>query len=1605
MMFQARSLSSALHRGVKAHRGVSMSVVEVWLTPSTQRSSCWTFLAAGGQAETNNGGYGYRTQVFPQSKRSAGFNMAVVYRKFSADTWKLWDKTGKNDVVSTVETALHCKDPSLAIGLLEDVNRALYEVVWAVVQGHLKKEQAKPVLLQFIALHPDMCSQVVEVLAMVELEITSYEGFSKMRDGLIKLMQILGLERMYRERLELETLSDVGIVKNKKLFHTKQIKVRTKMFYKEQKFNLLHEDCLYRPNVIHVSLVSATNSRSSTFYMRTASIVQMLFTCLWFQLQTAEVQLATRELHLSSKCYFRVSGFSYKQQKFNLLREECEGYAKLVTELNQSLDHNITPQTMITVIRSLIGCFNLDPNRVLDLILEAMECRPAEHNFYTSLLKLFPCQSVTLTELFRFRMMACTTLAMQKPVFTSMALLVQAGVLSLEETYAWLTPHDSKLLEESRLAEEAAHEYARKANVISTKDKDKEKEKKEEKEDHKDRDLFLDHKPNNNLKIPFSVALLEIGDWQHFEELSSRFPDYYLTSFPTVSNALAKLCHVSLEPCYRSLYSLPVRAGGRPVPPLHNPYALPTCHSPDEVAHTLLPIVCFFGPHIARHPSLMVKLLRVARCVFTKMVSYGLSSSDFLLLCCAWEISFQNSRKDLGWRFGLTVKILSILLPLNLFLHFNLPALVVFYSLPSSLSLAPSFSLSRSLSQPFSLPLSAFLAPSLSLSRSLLILHLPPLVFNFIAFSPLATLNIIVRPPYSRTKLPSDTSTLLVVKQIQLYDNLISPVVDSLKYLTSLSFDVLAFCIVETLTANKERLINAGMAVSPWLNSLSAFCGAVYKKYPIELCGVLQFIANQLKAERSVDLLLLQEILQKMGGTDTSEGLTAEQIEAMSGGEVLRREAGTYQQERNTKRSSQRLKEVLLQHNLAIPLLLLIAQQRSCIVYNQTESPHLKLVGKLYDQCQETLAQFGAYLFQVISLEEVSERLPSIGSLLSECHINSDVAFFLARPTVSAKILARFDEMRRSNRSEDRKQLYIDASTEVLMPLSEEIRPHFPSKLWEEMHPSFFVTFWTLNLSDLEVPSGSYKREVARFNDNIAQLHKAPKDEPAALASKRKKELERVTSLRDKLLEEENKQHEHVDRVIARLTQEKERWFTQRVACLPKNDTVTAFLQLCLFPRCTFTTLDALYCARFVKMMHELKTPNFSTLIFCDRMFCDITYTVASCTEQEAHRYGQFLHGALQMVMHWHASSDNYERECAKFPGFVTRFRVSKMESNDYVDYENYRHVVHKWHFKITKALVTCLESGDYIQIRNAILVLQSILSCFPAIVNLANVIDKRIEKVKRDEKNNRNDLYVLANSYSGRLRAKKSKLLQEKDFHQVRKPDEKRPPQQGGGEPVTNGVESKATTEEDKKGDSGSSNKDSARLGENNEQSETDARRKDSKRNKADADEDDVKEVGGDSDEATNDSDSVRKSKRQKTDSTGKVSMSSTAQADRCYVHGRSEPSECNREVETASSLRPSGDPCLGRLKYCSQRSLLTNNKDDVQPRHKQPPQDSPNRRKKERKRERSVDEAVDGDTKRQRSDRRSNNGRVVTQEEEVALVETEREEKKRSSRRRKET
>lgn len=98
---------------------------------------------------------------------------------------------------------------------------------------------------------------------------------------------------------------------------------------------------------------------------------------------------------------------SYKQNKFNLLREQSEGYTKLTVELTSSLGPPHSSQTGRPVepyaviedrarpvwekVISLIGYFDLDPNRALDIILDVLSQHLSTHySFFLSLLSFSP---------------------------------------------------------------------------------------------------------------------------------------------------------------------------------------------------------------------------------------------------------------------------------------------------------------------------------------------------------------------------------------------------------------------------------------------------------------------------------------------------------------------------------------------------------------------------------------------------------------------------------------------------------------------------------------------------------------------------------------------------------------------------------------------------------------------------------------------------------------------------------------------------------------------------------------------------------------------------------------------------------------------------------------------------------------------------------------------------------------------------------------------------------------------------------------------------------------------------------------------------------------
>lgn len=105
---------------------------------------------------------------------------------------------------------------------------------------------------------------------------------------------------------------------------------------------------------------------------------------------SSHMQTRTRYVRIKTRLF-------YKQQKFNLLREESEGYAKLIVDLsNAPLG---SAEVCITHVRSLIGYFDLDPNRVLDIILDVFEIRRNAFSLFIELLTLYQPDKVDLTHI------------------------------------------------------------------------------------------------------------------------------------------------------------------------------------------------------------------------------------------------------------------------------------------------------------------------------------------------------------------------------------------------------------------------------------------------------------------------------------------------------------------------------------------------------------------------------------------------------------------------------------------------------------------------------------------------------------------------------------------------------------------------------------------------------------------------------------------------------------------------------------------------------------------------------------------------------------------------------------------------------------------------------------------------------------------------------------------------------------------------------------------------------------------------------------------------------------------------------------------------------
>ncbi|KAK9815918.1 hypothetical protein WJX72_011962 [[Myrmecia] bisecta] len=1097
----------------------------------------------------------------------------------------------------------------------------------------------------------------------------------------------------------------------------------------------------------------------------------------------------------------------YFQAKYNLLREESEGFAKLVTLLNQFGKSALTPAVASQLehdVKSLVGFFDLDPNRVVDLVLEAYAQQP-RNDVYLRLMPLFSTDARVHVLGYKFQHYQAEA-STPRSLFLVAASLIKAGLVDLEALLPHLTASEdpvntdasataavqsaSKLLREAvgklgsinlaavgadakQQAQEAPRVHQLTAATLDLDARAMEAE-------------LLEAALANNQRLGLAEALLLVGDWDNATRMLGWLA--YLGAQPAafrgIARALRRLLDEQVAPAYKALFP-------------NGPWG-----------HNLLDAKA--NPLSSSVPALPARVFELLRMVGIQLAGEEVLFAKIARLTFFWtrfhlaraEQGSETEQADAKAELQKWEEILSrILLPAMTMVPANPAVVMEVWAILQLFPYTTRFRLYaelRALIRQTPLLQAAAKKAEVETKKVLRRLHAPAdkkeKKESLSKFG-----RMLAKAAHANPLAVMQT----IVGQVEAYSNMVEPIMDALKYLLPLGYDVLTFAIIDRLASSgRGKLKDDGVSISDWLQSLAVFMGHVCKKYPegMEITAICQYLANQLKAGESFDLLVLKELVATMTGSTVVNDLSEQQLEAMAGGEILRNEALTYGVARDKARGHQRGAARLLnalqqgpkEQQLALPLLILLAQQRHAIAI-QMDSPHMKLIAELYDKCQETVLQYAQFLQGSLSPAAYAAFLPSIRQLSREYGIDNEVILLMWRSIIRrikppAETYPEDGEIANGHAMETEEAEAGEVQEEVPAPPAQAYQPPDPAltkglswkalleevkglvlspACWQSITPELFVTFWELTYNDLHVPTKRYEREAANLKSQLNSILDELREWKERENRKRQgyyqaqenervlrdynwlaKEMERLKLIMDELPVEQRQQEANAAAVRRRMAREQAQWLPetlpQRRAC------IIAFIQECIFPRCTFSPEDAVFCALFAARLQELRTPGFHTIFYYDKVVKEMLPMVVCCTDREAQNLGIFMEHTFLQLSEWQRDKELYEKECMASVGFATTFL--DMASSSRTRHEEFIKLVAKWQSRLAASFRRALESKEYVPTRNVLLVLSRTVKVYPITRITATALERVVRMVA--ETDPREDLRTLAKTYQTTLQA-----------------------------------------------------------------------------------------------------------------------------------------------------------------------------------------------------------------------------------------------------------
>ena len=1010
----------------------------------------------------------------------------------------------------------------------------------------------------------------------------------------------------------------------------------------------------------------------------------------------------------------------FKQPKYNLLREENAGYAALfmslescigpamyadgdtVVESETARDRDVRAESWLqTSMLECIGRFGLDAVRVLDIILASF-CAHAVHHypFFLSVMRRVPWSSARIAEVLGFQYAHYThpdtRESTPEELYLLTALLIREKVVSFAQMLAYVSPddtiqklkqaHDEALT--SKTATVGANALTMAAPLID--------------DDH-DSSAASSTTPANTVDAapppppsPQGIflirALLRCGALDEVRGFLAAHP-WIFGAYPSVTHAYLRLVWYRLDtPAFRDAVTRFARTGNDQTSEL-------TMYVPEP--HATRTHRYIFCVRDWAHGHAPLNQVEEVFELLSPLGVYVCQDRRLLQLLC--RVCAQAPSKE-AWMPFLRTQVL----PAVTLANGGAPLLYELWECIQTLPYPQRYSLygewkHRSTKR-----------PELRYAKMQTEREARGILRRISSDNVRASGRSLAKAAHAHPTVFFE----VVLHQIQSYDNLIEPVVDSAKYLTPLEYDVLTYALLEALSdPGKARTKQDGTNTSLWLKSLASFAGALFRKYAAMDCTpILQYLANRLHEGQVADLIVLSELILKMAGIEPMGELSDAQMAALSGGPLLQTEAhltlipGTTPAAvllaRNSlKKGAMRLYRTLMQNRLAVPLLILVAQQREACVFSD-DDVHIKSLSSTFDTCVSILLQYTHFLMSQ-GTSEYAQLVPSPSAWIRRFGVDVPIAYHLGR-----------------------------------------LSPDTPENCGV-LGPLFFGTFWQLSLPDLVVPMERYQHELDRLKQALQHVETTT-DMTESLKTSARVRLQESMSQLQAELKEQTLAHQATRR---RLQTEKGQWFH---ADIDRAQLIQQLVAQCLYPRALFSPTDAVFAARFLRTIHTLGTPHLPTLGVYDTLLTQhVAPTLFLATENEARSYARFLYTVLHDLHAWLVSPDAYDKEAigSDVTGFSLAWHgmrgMHTRPDEQPLSFTAFKACMLQWHSSLYEAFSACF-GVEYMRMRNAIVVLNRLSAFFPLYRDHGQRLLQVVQHVVATE--HRGDLKVLAQGLAATL-------------------------------------------------------------------------------------------------------------------------------------------------------------------------------------------------------------------------------------------------------------